>query len=101
MRSLFIDPVQKSYLYLPFPCRAVQSCCFLMLYKNKSRNVIVVLIPEYITLTTVTGKIMENIIWGIIEKHLKDITVIGHCQHKFTMVELNLISFLLQSYPSS
>jgi len=38
--------------------------------------------PEYFTL--VLGKIMEKIILGVTEKHLKDNAVIGQSQHGFT-----------------
>lgn len=37
------------------------------------------------SLTSVTGKIMENTILGGIEKHLKDNAVISHSQHRFMM----------------
>eukprot|EP00075_Anas_platyrhynchos_P003977 XP_012948559.2 uncharacterized protein LOC106014904 [Anas platyrhynchos] len=47
-------------------------------------------------LTLVPSKIMEEIILGVTEKHLKDNTVIGQSQHGFTRGRLcltNLISF--------
>lgn len=45
---------------------------------------------------SVPGKIMEKIIPGVIEKHLKDNAVISHSQHRFTRGKsclMNLISF--------
>ncbi|KAJ7415323.1 rna-directed dna polymerase from mobile element jockey-like [Willisornis vidua] len=45
--------------------------------KEGSRNY------RLVSLTSVPGKVMEKIIQGIIEKHLKDNTVIGHSQHSF------------------
>ena len=36
-----------------------------------------------VSLTSVPGKIMEKIMLGVIEKHLKDNVVIGHSQHRF------------------
>ncbi|NXL24651.1 RTXE polymerase, partial [Setophaga kirtlandii] len=49
-----------------------------------------------VSLTSVSGKIMEKIILGGIEKHLKDNPVIGHSQHGFLRGKFclsNLISF--------
>ncbi|GAB0206716.1 mitochondrial enolase superfamily member 1 [Grus japonensis] len=47
-------------------------------------------------LTSVPGKIMEKIMLGVIEKHLKDNAVIGHSQHGFVRGRAcltNLVSF--------
>lgn len=47
-------------------------------------------------LTSVPGKIMERIMLGVIEKHLKDSVVMGHSQHRFMRGKSslsNLISF--------
>jgi len=44
------------------------------------------------SLTSVPGKIMENIILGIIEKHLKDNAVICHNQHGFMRGMSNVIN---------
>ncbi|KAK4831271.1 hypothetical protein QYF61_016741 [Mycteria americana] len=49
-----------------------------------------------VSLTSVPGKIMEKVILGVIEKHLRDNAVIGHSQHGFTRGKsclTNLISF--------
>ncbi|GAB0190793.1 mitochondrial enolase superfamily member 1 [Grus japonensis] len=49
-----------------------------------------------VSLTSVPGKIMEKIMLGVIEKHLKDNAVIGHSQHGFVRGRAcltNLISF--------
>ncbi|KAJ7414417.1 B-cell scaffold protein with ankyrin repeats-like protein [Pitangus sulphuratus] len=49
-----------------------------------------------VSLTSVPGKVMEEIILGGIEKHLKDSAVIGHSQHSFMRgmsCSSNLISF--------
>ncbi|KAJ7400289.1 RNA-directed DNA polymerase from mobile element jockey-like protein [Pitangus sulphuratus] len=49
-----------------------------------------------VSLTSVTSKVMENIILGSIEKHLENNTVIGHSQHGFMRLKsclTNLISF--------
>ena len=49
-----------------------------------------------VSLTSVPGKIMEKVILGVTEKHLRDNTVIGHSQHGFTRgksCSANLISF--------
>ncbi|KAJ7428106.1 hypothetical protein WISP_01889 [Willisornis vidua] len=49
-----------------------------------------------VSLTSVSGKFMEKIILGSIEKHLKDNAAIGHRQHGFMRGKsclLNLISF--------
>jgi len=48
------------------------------------------------SLTSVPDKIMEKIILGVTEKHLKDSAVIGHTQHGFMRGRsclTNLISF--------
>lgn len=36
-----------------------------------------------VSLISVPGKTMEKIVLGFTEKHLKDLAVIGHSQHKF------------------
>ncbi|KAK4822223.1 hypothetical protein QYF61_011864 [Mycteria americana] len=36
-----------------------------------------------VSLTSVPGNIMEKVILGVIEKHLRDNAVIGHSQHRF------------------
>ncbi|GAB0203202.1 hypothetical protein GRJ2_002785800 [Grus japonensis] len=49
-----------------------------------------------VSLTSVPGKIMEKIMLGVIEKHLKDNAVIGHSQHGFMRGRAcltNLVSF--------
>ncbi|GAB0187060.1 mitochondrial enolase superfamily member 1 [Grus japonensis] len=49
-----------------------------------------------VSLTSVPGKIMEKIMLGVIEKHLKDNAVIGHGQHGFMRGRAcltNLVSF--------
>ncbi|GAB0207904.1 mitochondrial enolase superfamily member 1 [Grus japonensis] len=49
-----------------------------------------------VSLTSVPGKIMEKIMLGVIEKHLKDSAVIGHSQHRFVRGRAcltNLVSF--------
>ncbi|GAB0182551.1 mitochondrial enolase superfamily member 1 [Grus japonensis] len=49
-----------------------------------------------VSLTSVPGKIVEKIMLGVIEKHLKDNTVIGHSQHGFVRGRAcltNLVSF--------
>ena len=49
-----------------------------------------------VTLSSVSGKIMEKAILEVIEKHLRDNAVIGHSQHGFIRGKLcltNLISF--------
>ncbi|GAB0210315.1 chromodomain-helicase-DNA-binding protein 1 [Grus japonensis] len=49
-----------------------------------------------VSLTSVPGKIMEKIMLGVIEKHLKDNAVIGHSQHGFVRGRAcltNLVSF--------
>ncbi|GAB0184195.1 mitochondrial enolase superfamily member 1 [Grus japonensis] len=49
-----------------------------------------------VSLTSVPGKIMEKITLGVIKKHLKDNTVIGHSQHGFMRGRAcltNLVSF--------
>ncbi|GAB0188372.1 mitochondrial enolase superfamily member 1 [Grus japonensis] len=49
-----------------------------------------------LSLTSVPGKIMEKIMLGVIEKHLKDNAVIGHSQHGFVRGRAcltNLVSF--------
>ncbi|GAB0184565.1 mitochondrial enolase superfamily member 1 [Grus japonensis] len=49
-----------------------------------------------VSLTSVPGKIMEKIMLGVIEKHLKDNAVIGHSQHRFVRGRAcltNLVSF--------
>ncbi|KAJ7413878.1 RNA-directed DNA polymerase from mobile element jockey-like protein [Pitangus sulphuratus] len=49
-----------------------------------------------VSLTSVPGKVMEKIILGSIEKHLKDNAVIGHSQHGFMRGKFclsNLVSF--------
>ncbi|KAJ7397925.1 RNA-directed DNA polymerase from mobile element jockey-like protein [Pitangus sulphuratus] len=46
-----------------------------------------------VSLTSTPGKILEKIILGSIEKHLKDNTVIGHRQHGFRRSFSSLISF--------
>ncbi|KAJ7409997.1 rna-directed dna polymerase from mobile element jockey-like [Willisornis vidua] len=50
-----------------------------------------------VSLTSVPGKVMEKIILGSIEKHLKDNTVIGHSQHSF-MREKPCLSNLICFY---
>lgn len=48
-------------------------------------------------LTSVPGKIMERIILGVMEKHLKDNVAMGHSQHRFMRGKSclsNLIFFL-------
>ncbi|KAK4807113.1 hypothetical protein QYF61_018454 [Mycteria americana] len=49
-----------------------------------------------VSLTSVPGRIMEEVILGVIEKHLTDNAVIGHSQHGFMRGKsclTNLISF--------
>ncbi|KAJ7422074.1 rna-directed dna polymerase from mobile element jockey-like [Willisornis vidua] len=49
-----------------------------------------------VSLTSVPGRVMEKVILGSIEKHLKDSTVTGHSQHGFKREKpclSNLISF--------
>ncbi|KAJ7409504.1 RNA-directed DNA polymerase from mobile element jockey-like protein [Willisornis vidua] len=49
-----------------------------------------------VSLTSVPGKVMEKIILGSIENHLKDIAVISHSQHRFMRGKSglsNLVSF--------
>ncbi|KAK4816551.1 hypothetical protein QYF61_017752 [Mycteria americana] len=46
-----------------------------------------------VSLTSVPGKIMEQVILGVTEKHLRDNAVIGHSQHRFTRGKSCLISF--------
>ncbi|GAB0176455.1 mitochondrial enolase superfamily member 1 [Grus japonensis] len=49
-----------------------------------------------VSLTSVPGKIMEKIMLGVIEKHLKDIAITGHSQHGFVRGRAcltNLVSF--------
>ncbi|KAK4807129.1 hypothetical protein QYF61_018470 [Mycteria americana] len=49
-----------------------------------------------VSLTSVPGRIMEEVILGVIEKHLTDNAVISHSQHGFTRGKsclTNLISF--------
>ncbi|GAB0185459.1 mitochondrial enolase superfamily member 1 [Grus japonensis] len=49
-----------------------------------------------VSLTSVPGKIMEKIMLGVTEKHLKDNAVIGHSQHGFVRGRAcltNLVSF--------
>lgn len=40
-----------------------------------------------VSLTSVPGKIVGKVILGVIEKHLRDNSVIGHSQHRFTREE--------------
>ena len=49
-----------------------------------------------VSLTSVPGKIMEKVILGVNEKHLRDNTVTGHNQHRFTSAKvlLNQFNFL-------
>ncbi|GAB0179367.1 mitochondrial enolase superfamily member 1 [Grus japonensis] len=47
-----------------------------------------------VSLTSVPGKIMEKVILGVIEKHLRDNIVIGHIQHRFTKGKSCLTSLL-------
>lgn len=53
-----------------------------------------------VNLTLVPGKIMKNVIRGVLEKHLRDNIVIGHSQQGF-MTErsclINLIAFRTKS----
>lgn len=44
------------------------------------------IINSPVSLTSVPGKILEKIISGVIENHLKDTAVIGHSQRGFTRV---------------
>ncbi|PKU47404.1 rna-directed dna polymerase from mobile element jockey-like [Limosa lapponica baueri] len=49
-----------------------------------------------VNLTSVPGKIMEKVILGVIENHLRNNQFTGHSQHRFTMEKsclTNLISF--------
>ena len=49
-----------------------------------------------VSLTSVPGKIIEKVILGVIEKHLRDNAVLGHSQHGFMRGKsclTNLISF--------
>ena len=49
-----------------------------------------------VNLTSVHDKIMEKVTPGVIEKHLRDNTLLGHSQHRFMRGEsclTNLISF--------
>jgi len=49
-----------------------------------------------VSLTLVPVEIMEKVILGVIEKHLRDNAVIGHSQHRFMRGKpciTNLISF--------
>lgn len=48
-----------------------------------------------IRLTSVFGKIMEKIMMGVIEKHLKDNTVIGYSQHEFMREKSWLTNLIL------
>ena len=47
-----------------------------------------------VSLTSVPGKIMENVILGVTEKHLRDNAVIGHSQHGFTRGKSCLTSLI-------
>ncbi|GAB0207044.1 mitochondrial enolase superfamily member 1 [Grus japonensis] len=47
-----------------------------------------------VSLTSVPGKIMEKVILGAIEKHLRDNAVIGHSQHGFTRGKTCLTSLI-------
>ncbi|KAK4827324.1 hypothetical protein QYF61_016574 [Mycteria americana] len=47
-----------------------------------------------VSLTSVPGKIMENIILGSIERHLKNIAIIRHSQHGFTKGKSCLITLI-------
>ncbi|GAB0182329.1 mitochondrial enolase superfamily member 1 [Grus japonensis] len=46
-----------------------------------------------VSLTSVPGKIMEKIMLGVIEKHLKDNAVIGHSQHSILLDKMSSIQF--------
>ena len=50
-----------------------------------------------VSLTSVPGKIMEKVILGVIEKHLKDSAVIGHSQHRFTRGK-SCLTYLISFY---
>ena len=53
-----------------------------------------------VSLTSMPGKIMEKVILGVIEKHLRETAVIGHSQHGFTRGKSclsKLISFMRRS----
>ena len=49
-----------------------------------------------VSLTSVPAKIMEKVILGVIEKHLRDNAVIGHSQHGFTSGKSCLTNLISQ-----
>ncbi|PKU43370.1 rna-directed dna polymerase from mobile element jockey-like [Limosa lapponica baueri] len=47
-----------------------------------------------VSLTSVPGKVMEKVILGVIENHLRDNAVVGHSQHGFTRGKSFLTSLI-------